>query len=194
MNDEPKHPQYRRSLRDIKPTKQDKKSELPPENDQERMKKWQTLIDQKIREVIGDGNVSHLSGAGQPLKFALEDEFTPDEMRLAYKVMQDHDVVPAWMSLRYVLEDKQKKIRKRLRVYARNYQERLEDARRKASFLMERDAETRWQEALDKIREDIEAYNRELLNYNLTVPAQVGQRRPMNFTDEVRSALEDATR
>lgn len=162
-------------------------------NDRERMQKWQNLIDQRIRDIIGDGDVSHLTGAGHPLNLKLnDDEFTPTELRLAYKVMRDNDVVPTWMSLRYVLDDKVHKIRQRLNAYVRAYRQRQQEATQKASALLERQADQRWQSALTKIEDDIQAYNRELLDYNLTVPPQVGQRAPLNFDEEVRKALRDA--
>lgn len=162
----------------------------PPNKDTDPMQKWQSWVDQLIRQAIGDGDVSWLPGAGRPLALGdLEDHLTPSELRLAHRIMKDHDVVPEWMALRFVLEDKLEKIRKRLRHYAIDYKTRLADARARASFILEREADARWQAALQILSAEADDYNRELLNYNLTVPPQVGQRIPLNFTAEVERVV-----
>ncbi len=32
------------------------------------MKKWQDIVNQLVKDVIGDGDISHLPGAGRPLQ------------------------------------------------------------------------------------------------------------------------------
>jgi len=152
-------------------------------NNDDQIKKWQTWIDERIREVIGDGNVSHLANAGKPFDWNAEgtDVFTPEEMRLAYKVMKDNDTIPTWMALRYVLEDQHNKIIKRLKRFAKDYQTRLTDARKKSSFVLEREAHQRWQSALERLQEEIDKYNGEILNYNLSVPPQIQQKIPLDL-------------
>jgi hypothetical protein len=60
------------------------------------------------------------------------------------------------------------------------------------SFLRDRHADDRWQEALKRIRDEIAKYNAELLDYNLQVPPQVGQMVPLNATELIQRVLERA--
>ena len=72
------------------------------------MKRWETLVDKMVREVIGDGNVSHLPGAGKPLDLGL-DENTPADQRLVHKILKDHDIAPEWMMRGKALEQIEEK-------------------------------------------------------------------------------------
>lgn len=157
----------------------------------DRLSKWQTYVDEKIREWLGDGDMSWHPGAGLPLDLPLDDD-TPEELRLAYKIMEDNDAVPPWMSLGFVLRDRHEKILRKLQQYARDYLRRKQEALRVGSFLRDRHAEDRWNEALRHLREDVARYNRELLDYNLQVPDAVGQMVPLNLDEAVQDALQAA--
>jgi len=161
---------------------------LEENNAWDRLSKWETYVDEKIRELIGDGNMSWHPGAGAPLRLDT-DESVPEEMRLANKIMKDHDAVPAWMSLGHTLRDKYEKIMRKLGQFARDYVKRKADAVHKGSFILDRHAEDRWHEALRRLHEDVTRYNQELMNYNLQVPPGIDQRVPLNLEDEIQHAL-----
>ena len=148
---------------------------------------WYGVVDKKVKEVIGEGDVSHLPGAGEPLIF--DDDNTPSDMRLAYKIMKDNDVLPSWMLLANELDTEREKIRRRLAGYARSYQGRLQDALRAGSLVLQRKAEDGRDHAITRIREDIEKFNKKLLNYNLTVPPQIGQKIPLDAEEEIREVF-----
>ncbi len=173
-----------------KPAK-DSFAALEENNAWDRLRKWETYVDEKIRELIGDGDMSWHPGAGMPLRLDNDDN-TPEELRLAHKIMKDNDAVPSWISLGHVLNDKYGKIMHKLGQYSRDYVQRKADAVRKGSFLLDRHAEDRWQEALKKLHEEVSRYNRELLNYNLQVPPGVDQRVPFNLEAEIQHALKIA--
>jgi len=156
-----------------------------------RLSKWETWIDEKVRQIIGDGDMSGHSGAGQPLQLDRQ-EFIPEDERIAYKMMQDNDVVPPWLSLAFTLRDKHRKILRRLHQYARDYAQRKQDAIRAGSFMRLQHAEDRWQAAVARLNRDVGLYNRELLNYNLMVPEQIGQMVPINIKEELDFALQQA--
>ncbi|MGJ3240775.1 MAG: DnaJ family domain-containing protein [Anaerolineae bacterium] len=154
----------------------------------DHLSKWETLIEKRIQELIGDGDMSWHPKAGQPFEF--EDESTvPDEMRIAHKMMKDHDTVPAWMSLGFTLRDRHKKIHRRVRQYALDYVRRRQKALDVGSFILHREADERWQKATRQLRIDIANYNNELLNYNLQVPPQVGQMVPIDPDTLIQTAL-----
>lgn len=152
------------------------------------MEQWQRWLDDKLREVIGDGNVAHLPGAGKPLILEDEDNI-PEELRVAYRIMRDNHMVPDWVMLGAELERDRKAIHQKAAAYARSYTERLRDAWSAGSFVMERDAEERWQAACAKLRDLIDAYNSKLLTYNVQIPPEVVQGVPINADDLLATAL-----
>lgn len=155
------------------------------------LRKWETLVDERIRNLIGDGDMSGHPGAGRPLLLE-SDEHVPEAQRLAYKIMKDNDAVPAWVALGFALRDRHEKIHRRLEQYAHDYLRRKQEAIQMGSFLRDRHADDRWQEALKRIRDEIAKYNAELLDYNLQVPPQVGQMVPLNATELIQRVLERA--
>ena len=60
------------------------------------MNRSRRIVDHLLSQIIGDGDVSHLPGAGKPL--CLDDNpHTPNDQRAAQKIMQDHNVTPDWI-------------------------------------------------------------------------------------------------
>lgn len=168
----------------------DNHRKIEENNAWDHLSKWDTLVDERIREIIGDGDMSWHPKAGQPLEF--DDENIPEDFKLAYKIMKDNDAVPAWMALGYTLRDKHEKIHKRIKQYARDYVLRRQRSIEAGSFIMHREADERWQEATRHLRLDIGKYNSELLNYNLQVPPGVGQMIPIDAEQLIESTLEQA--
>ncbi len=167
---------------------EDKHRKIEENNSWNQLSKWDSIVDERIREMIGDGNMSWHPKAGQPLEF--EDESNvPEELRLAHKIMKDNDAVPPWMSLGFTLRDKYEKITKRLKQYARDYVARRTMAINKGSFILHREADERWQKATRQLRIDIANYNSELLNYNLKVPKGIDQMIPLDADMMIDSAL-----
>lgn len=156
-----------------------------------RLSMWQTIVDERIRKVIGDGDMSWHPSAGQPLQLE-SDEHVPQDQRLAHKIMKDQDTVPAWMSLAFTLRDKHEKIIRRAIQYARDYVQRRHDAVLVGSFIRDRHAHDRWLEACRRLRQDVVLYNGELLDYNLQVPSAIGQMIPLNPEELITGALNQA--
>jgi hypothetical protein len=165
--------------------------EIEENNAWDHLSKWESLVEDRIRRMIGDGDMSWHPKAGQP--FVFDDEsYTPEEQRLANKIMKDNDTVPAWMSLGFTLRDKHDKIMRRLRQYARDYVKRKDDANRKGSYVLFQHAEDRWHKALRDLRRDIDLYNSDLLTYNLQVPSGVSQMIPLDADQLIADVLRQA--
>jgi hypothetical protein len=164
---------------------------LEENNSWNALRKWETLVDERIRALIGDGDMSGHPGAGKPLDLD-ESEYTPEEQRLAYKLMKEHDAIPAWMSLGFTLREKHERIHRRLQQYAVDYVRRKQDAVQAGSFILDRHADDRWNDAIHRLREEISRYNSELLDYNLQVPPQVGQMVPLNLAEMIPRVLDQA--
>ena len=169
----------------------DDKRKAEDNNSQDRLNKWQALVDERVRKIIGDGNMSWHPGAGQPLQLG-SDEHVPEDQRLSYKLMKDNEAVPAWMSLAFALKDKQEKIIRRAAQYARDFVHRRHEALLAASYVREKQVSDRWTEACRRLREDVAKYNGELLDYNLQVPSGIGQMIPLNPDELIAGALKRA--
>lgn len=158
---------------------------------QDGLHKWQTFVDEKVREWLGDGDMSWHPQAGQPLDLG-EDGFTPEDMRIAYKIMQENDALPAWIALGFTLRDKHEKIMRKVQHYARDFLNRKQEALSTGSILRLQQIEKRWDEAQAHLHEEIAKYNSELLDYNLQVPNVVGQMIPLDAQKLIEQALQRA--
>jgi hypothetical protein len=167
---------------------QEPQRKLEENNSWDKLAKWQTFIDEKMQELIGDGDMSSHPMAGKPLNLE-EDSHIPEEMRLAYRMMKDNDAVPAWMALGFTLREKHEKIYRRLDQYARDFVRRKREAG--GSFINLKAAEERWEAAIKQLKVDIERYNKELLDFNLQVPPSIGQRVPLSMAI-IETALKEA--
>jgi DnaJ family protein C protein 28 len=57
---------------------------------------WEASVDKQIREAMERGDFDNLRGAGKPLDLS-ENPYTPEDWRLAYKVLKDAGVAPEWI-------------------------------------------------------------------------------------------------
>lgn len=155
------------------------------------MDKWQSWVDELLRSVIGSGDVSWLPGAGQPLALG-DEEHVPPDLRMAYRIMREHNVTPEWIDLGNELLAQRATLERRLVAYVGDYQQRLEAARRANSFVLEREAEQRWQAAQARWIEEMQRYNSRVLTYNVLIPPQIAQREPLQAEKAIQQALQRA--
>jgi hypothetical protein len=155
----------------------------------DQMKRWESFIDEQVKRVIGDGDTHHLAGAGQPLNLDPNDPNVSDELRIAYKMMKDNEVAPEWVMTGQELTADKELILKRLNAYAKSYRGRMADAERAASFILMREADERWHQACERIRKDVEHYNKKLMNFNISAPREIKQRIPLDVEALIRNAL-----
>lgn len=169
----------------------DNHRKIEENNSWNKLSKWDEIVEDRIRKVIGDGNMSWHPKAGEPLEFE-DNSLIPEEMKLTHKIMQDNEAVPPWMSLRFTLRDKYAKIAKRVRQYARDYVARRKKAISMGSFILQNEADERWQNATRQLGMNIASYNSELLNYNLRIPKGIDQIIPLDASAIIASALSEA--
>ena len=170
---------------------QENHRKIEENNSWNQLSKWDTFIDEQIQKLIGDGDMSWHPKAGQALEFD-NDEYIPEDQKLATKIMKDNDAIPPWMALAFTLRDKHAKITKRIKQYARDYVARQQKAISMGSFILHREADERWQKANRQLRMDIGQYNAELLNYNLQVPEAIDQMIPIDADTLIERALKAA--
>jgi hypothetical protein len=151
-------------------------------------KNQQSWLDKHVQGLIGDGDVSHLSGSGKRLTLD-ENSYEPESHRLANRVMKDNNVLPPWMQLGQELDDERDSLLSRLARLARTYRGQLADAERAGNNTLALEIEAWWHTASQRVRENIQEYNRRILTYNISLPSGFDQRLQMHADEEIRKAL-----
>lgn len=136
------------------------------------MKKWERIVDRLVADAIGDGDVSHLSGAGKKLALP-DDSSTPDELRAAFKIMGDHDVMPEWIAAGLRLEQSEIKLRSQIQSAARRFLRQGRRARAEREQEMRESVELGWNRFKEAYIEGVGRHNREVLAYNLMLPSGI---------------------
>ena len=152
------------------------------------MKKWEMVVDQLVQEVIGNGDVSHLPGAGKPLHLD-DDSLTPAELRAAHKILGDHNVMPDWISSRKLLDQAERNLQKQILGRAARYIAGKRTTHPPGQAKLESLLEEDWKRSRDKFLEQIERYNRDVLNQNLKVPRGVPHKPLLDGEDMIERAL-----
>lgn len=137
------------------------------------MNKWERIADQLINEAIGDGNVSHLPGAGKRLP-SIDERHTPSEWRAAFKMMEDHNVMPEWIAAGKRLEQLETALRTQINSRAQQHRQKL--ARAEATSHGAAAGDSDWIRYRARFLERVERYNREALVHNLTLPSGIPHR------------------
>ena len=144
--------------------------------------KWQSLIDQQIKQAQKEGEFSGLPGEGKPLNLN-EYLHTPEHLRAAYRIMKNANVVPDWMVASKELDEKRAQLLYDLQHATRSYA-----ASEKANLYGER----AWKRAQKVFREGAQAYNKQALNYNLKTPTGIRHKTQLDIEREIGQALENA--
>src|SRR6476646_6689257 len=67
--------------------------------------KLERIAERRIRDAIEAGEFDNLKGMGQPLAADDDNPYVPDDMRVAFKVLQNSGYAPDWMTLAQEIED-----------------------------------------------------------------------------------------
>ncbi len=145
------------------------------------MDRWRRIVDHLLGEVIGDGDISHLPGAGKPLQLD-DDPHTPGDQRAALKIMQDHNVSPEWIAAGKALEQNEERLLSEIAAIARRYKD--------ASNGEYYNVPTTWSKFLLKFRAKIERHNRQVLLYNLKAPKGIQHKRILDCDALIARALQ----
>ena len=150
------------------------------------MDRWRRIVDHLLGEVIGDGDISHLPGAGKPLQLD-DDPHTPGDQRAALKIMQDHNVSPEWITVGKALEQNEARLLEEIEAKARQYNgespsDSYSDKVRKAS--------TNWSRYLLRFHDQTERHNRQVLLYNLKAPHGIPHKPILNCEALIALALQ----
>jgi len=155
------------------------------ESAQDRYQRWQSEIDRAISEMLEQAQAQGLPGEGRPLRLD-DNEFTPNDQRMAFKLLKDNEIVPEWIMRGKDLEAFNARIKVKLLKAAKAYRMQLSLAQKAAE---KHNAEKRWQSAQQKLQADVERYNDQVLSYNLVVPAGISHRKLMRLHVLVEAVL-----
>lgn len=145
------------------------------------MKNWESLIDQKIREAMEQGEFDDLAGKGEPVDLS-ENPFEDPEMRLAHRMLRSAGFAPSWIEERRDIDSE-------LEV-ARNQLARAWVILQKAQGTEnERGARARWEKAVNSFRQKTTDLNRRIAAWNLKVPSPGFQRKMIDAEREIAAIL-----
>lgn len=143
------------------------------------MKRWESLVDQKIREAMEQGEFDNLSGKGQPLDLS-ENPFEDPEWRTAHRMLRSAGFAPAWIEARKDIDAELALARTdlaRARLVLRN----ARGTEHQSS------AEARWERAEETFRSKVAELNRRINAWNLKAPSVAFQRTRIDVERELHS-------
>ena len=133
---------------------------------------WESAIDKQIREAMERGEFDSLAGAGKPLDLD-ENPFAPEDWRLAFKILKDHQVAPEWIETGKQIRDEIAALAQLLERQTQWQRERLAKikllAPDKSIAEHERLAQAR-EQTIRAYRQRAEALNKLIDTFNLKVP------------------------
>ena len=146
------------------------------------MKRWESLIDQKIREAMEQGEFDDLSGKGQPVDLA-ENPFEDPDWRTAHRLLRNAGFAPAWIEERKDIDAELESARTQLA--------RIGKVVRNARGTQhEAGATARWDQATAAFRAQATQLNRRIVSWNLKLPGQAFRRKRIDIEDEIQRLRE----
>jgi DnaJ homolog subfamily C member 28 len=143
-------------------------------------------VEHAIRQAMKDGLFDNLPGEGKPLNLGGDhDPNTPEDQRMAYKIMKDNDIAPDWMMLRAFLDEQQVRIRRELARGLKAYQNTLHEADRHGDIGKRSRANRTWERLLRMFEDAIHQYNNQVMLYNLKVPPGMPHLSTMSLSSEL---------
>ena len=160
------------------------------------MDSWRFVTDRKIEQAQESGEFDTTSRQGKPLDLS-ENPYIPEDQRLAFKLMKDNDLTPAWVGDgKEIREGISSAISQLERSHALLH-ERLRklDQRVGAEAIYARlDAYRAWDDAVERFRRAGTRINKLINTYNLRVPVSDLQRLYFDVERELDRIQNGSTR
>lgn len=134
-------------------------------------------IDEIIRKAMEEGAFDNLRGTGKPLN--LEDNpYIDPSWQLAYHLLKENGFAPSFIEIRKAIDAELAAERANL---ARAWEWRQANAAGQDAPWVE----AQWQTALATFTETVQALNKRISNYNISIPLDRFHRQKINMTDEI---------
>lgn len=133
---------------------------------------WESTVEKQIREAMERGEFENLPGAGKPLDLS-ENPYTPEEWRLAFKLLKDNNVAPEWIEQGKAIRQELAALAKLLKQQVRWQREQWANAKLLApdKMIAEREHLAHARDKTMRVyRQRAEALNKLIDTYNLRVP------------------------
>ncbi len=130
--------------------------------------------DEIIRRAMQEGAFDNLPGKGKPLNLDVNPH-EPEEWRLAYRMLHSNGYTLPWLELRKEIE------------------ESLEKARADIREAWQRGDKRRWDARLAEFRQQIEALNKQIFQYNLQAPSTQFHRPMIDLAQEIEAVQHRAS-
>ncbi len=153
------------------------------------MDRSRRIVDHLLGEIIGNGDISHLPGAGKPLRLH-DDPHTPSDQRAAQKIMQDNNVSPEWIETGKAISQNETKLLAEIGERTERYYKELNAV---STSVQAANLRTRWSRYTVDFRERVKRHNREALLYNLKAPAGIPHK-PILDADLLLNRARDTAR
>ncbi len=134
------------------------------------MNQWETAVDVAIRKAMEAGEFNNLPGTGRPIDLNA-DANVPSDMQLAYKIMRENGIAPDWIVQSKAITAKIESWQSRLNNAYKNYRATK--------------SEYAWMAAREKLGEDAEKLNKEIVSFNLKLPPAIAHRPLINLRQAV---------
>jgi DnaJ family protein C protein 28 len=148
-------------------------------------RRWDTLIDMKIREGIANGEFNDLPGKGQPINLD-ENPHEDPTLRTAHRLLRNNGFTLPWIDARKELEQAVDAVRAELAALWSERQRTLEAGQ------PSRQHEESWERALDEFRSKVAELNRKITFYNIGTPSAVFHRPLLNADLEIEKVTRGA--
>jgi hypothetical protein len=153
--------------------------------------RWRAVAERQIREAIQAGEFDNLPGAGQPLAVE-ENPYVPEDMRLAFKVLENAGVVPDWIALANAIDAETALWRRHADEHFNTLRRRLDTAVAHPGALKGLREEIRNLKAMHGRATEhhlalMAEINRKIRYYNAIIPTDSVMRMPFNAEAEMRA-------
>ncbi len=150
------------------------------------MNRWESLIDQKIREAMEQGEFDNLSGKGAPIDLS-ENPFEDPDWRTAHRMLRNAGFAPAWIEERKDIEAEIEAARSQLTRVRTILQNAL-------GTKNESEAKARWEQALALFRQQATQFNRRIVAWNLKAPVAGFQLRRFDVEREIERIVSNISK
>lgn len=143
---------------------------------------FEIIAERKILDAQEEGAFDNLPGKGKPLNLEI-DSRVPPELRMAYRLMREANVLPDWIQMEKEIRQRKERIDLKIEEYGRRREVDLERAEGDRTWVPKLDG--RRDDFLIYIARELRDLNRLIDRFNLIVPATSRQRVRANLAAQL---------